>query len=242
MKYSSLKYWWLIAAIASFSPLTFCHANDLNLPTLTVRGSAILSKPADELRINIGAVSQGETAEDALKNNNKKMERIIKSLMQNGLQKEEYATGRFNIRPVYSERPKNPKPEWSPEIVGYEVANSLTIKTDKLDTAGVLIDQAAKAGANSIDNIAFHLKDPNKYRGEVIDAAARKAIEDAKILSQATGTSLVRIQTVILDEATPTPMPRNASFFMKTASQESVPIEPGEIEVSGAVTIVYEIR
>lgn len=218
------------------------HAEGLSLPILTVQGRATLSKPADELRINIGAVTQEKTAEKALDSNNDKMEKIINALKQNGLEKGEYATGRFTIRPVYGERPKNPPPGWTPEIVGYEVTSSLSVKTGKIDKAGILIDQAARAGANSIDNISFGLKDPNKYRTEAIDAATKNALQDAKTLGLAAGVSLVSIQSINLDEASPAPMPRHGPFYMKAMGAESVPIEPGEIEITSSVTIQYQIR
>jgi len=210
-------------------------------PTLTVRGIATISRPADELRLNIGVVTQNRTAENALNENNSKMNSIIKSLEQLGLGEGEFKTGRFNVRPLYSQRPKNAAPDWSPDIVGYEVTNSLAVKTEKIDLAGELIDNTTQSGANSVDNIRFGLKDPRKYRSEAIEAATRNALEDAKTLSNAAGVGLVRIKSLSLDDAQPiAPMPRG-QLYAKSMAMESVPIEAGEVEIHASVTLQYVI-
>ncbi len=228
-----------IAAMLFIQSSLYSQENP-SLSTLTVKGTATISKPADEMRINIGVVTQGETAERALKENSSKMEKIIKSLMQSGLEKGGYQTGRFNIRPIYSERPKSAATDWSPEIVGYEVTNTLFVKTEKIEAAGSLIDQVTKSGANSIDSIFFGLKEPHRHRTEAIEIATRNALQEAKTLSSAGGVSLVRIKSLSLDDAHP-PMPRG-QFYAKTMMAESAPIEAGEVDLTVTVTVQYEIQ
>lgn len=44
---------------------------------MVVRGRSEVFKPADELRVTVGVVTQGETADLALSENNEKMEKVI---------------------------------------------------------------------------------------------------------------------------------------------------------------------
>ena len=209
--------------------------------TLAVRGQATIRKPADELTINIGVVSRGRTAEIALKENNSKMNDLIKSLLMAGLEKGEYQTGYFNIRPIYSQRPKDAPSDWEPHIVSYEVNNSLSLQTEKIKLAGSLIDTATKSGANNINNIQFGLKNPQIYREEAIAAATKNAISDANSLSKSAGVNLVRIRTLSLEGAeAPPPSPQRGVFYAK-AMAESVPVEAGNVEITTSVTITYEI-
>jgi len=209
--------------------------------TLTVRGNAVLSKPSDELQMNIGVISQARTAESALAENSQKATSIIDSLQKTGLGENEYQTGRFNIRPMHSQRPANAPAEWSPEIVGYEVTHSLSIRTTNVDKAGELIDQATKSGANHVDTIKFSVKDPQKYHVEAINVATDNALKNAKALSCAAGVKLISIKSLSLDDAQMIEPRTRGLFLTKAIGTESTPIEAGNVEIHAAVTVQYAI-
>ncbi len=211
--------------------------------TLTVRGEAQLEKPADQLQIRLGVVNEAPEASVALKENSKAMANVIDALRKAGLGSDEYETGRFSIRLRYSRRPRQADPEWRPRIVGYEVTNTLAIKTKKLDLAGKLIGAANEAGANSIDSIAFGLADPRAHRAEAIVAATDNARSDAAVLARASSVELVRTITISLDDAVrrpPIPLARAENFAVAAAAIVP-PIEAGDVTVRASVTIVYEI-
>lgn len=224
--------------IAFSLALTTVLAAVENPPSLSVRGQATLSLPADQLNISLGVVSQGKSAKDALTANNTQMNDLIQALEKAGLSESDYQTGRFSIRPLYNERPRNAEPDWSPKIIGFEVHNSLDVTTDQIDKAGSFIDAATSAGANSIDNIQFQISEPQKHRDELIQAAARNAIEDAKSLSQAAGVKLVRINAISINDPQ-IAVPRQ--FMMKSVAAESTPIVAGDVEMSASVTVIYQI-
>lgn len=228
---------WLI--ILSFTVSSLLSASENSTPLLSVRGHATLSKPADELHISIGVVSQAKLAKAALDENSSQMNKLIASLKNKGLKESEYQTGRFSINPVYSRRPKNAEPDWSPEIVGFEVRNSLAIVTNKIDEAGNLIDLAAQAGANSIDSIQFRISNPQEHRDSLIRAATKNAIEDAKSLAEAAGVKLVRIHAISVDDAQTSP---RQPYLMKSMMAENTPIIAGDVEMSASVTVIYQIN
>lgn len=209
-----------------------------NTSSLTVRGHAVLSLPADQLNISLGVVSQGNSAKDALRANNMQMNQLIQNLESSGLSESDYQTGSFSISPLYNEHPRNASSDWSPEIIGFEVRNSLDVTTEQIDKAGVFIDAAANAGVNSIDNIQFRISDPLEHRDALIQAAAKNAIEDAKSLSQAAGVKLLKITALSIND------PKIAAprqFMMKSAALENTPIVAGDVEMSASVTISYQI-
>ena len=214
------------------------------IPKLTVKGRAELEKPADELRIDVGVVTEDEEASAALAANNKLMRDIVAALKKAGLSDDEFETGRFRIRPNYSPRPRAPEPGWRPRIVGFDVVNSLHVKTGRLGLAGDLVQAATSAGANTVDNIRFGLAEPRAHRSEAIANATSNAREDARTLAEAAGVELVRLLSINLDDAatgTPRIGAAAARGFARAEGGSSPPISPGEVTVTAGVTLVYEI-
>jgi len=211
---------------------------------LTVRGEAELRKPADQLRLNIGVVTEGDEAASTLRENTDRMKAVVAAIEKIGLTDDEYKTGRFRIRPTYSRRPRQPAADWKPKITGYEVVNSIVVRTKQLDLAGKLIETANKAGANTVDVVAFELADPRTHRAEAIRDATKNAVADARTLAEAAGLDLVRIIIINLDH---TPASSPEMTFINTRSRAMAdsgaapPLTPGDVTVRAGVTIVYEI-
>lgn len=215
--------------------LFFASAYGVQTPTLTVKGSSHFRKPADNLIMTIGVVTESKTAERALKDNNLRMQAIINNLESIGLTSSEYQTGRFSIKPHYTQSPQNPPPYWRPTIYGYEVSNTLEIRTEQLKIAGMMIDAATSAGANQIESIRFSLKDPRIHRIEAINRATANAFDDARALSRAAGVTLKQVVSLTLDDI-------EAAFPVYRASVSTdIPIEPGEVDVEANVTLTWEV-
>ena len=209
------------------------------IPKLSVRGHATLKKPADQLQITLGVVSENLDATRALEENSRKMKVIVQAIKAVGLKEDEFETQRFQIRPIFSPRPRQAEPGWKPQIIGYEVRHHILVNTLKINLAGELIEVANKAGANSIDSVGFDLSDKRKYRAEAISIATANALADALTLADSAGVRLVRPLSINLDDGQPTFISRQM-----VAVAEAViapPISPGEITVSASVAIIYEI-
>ena len=212
------------------------------VPTLTVTGQAKLEKPADQLRMSIGVVTQDEQAAEAVRRNARQMRRIIEALEDAGLTDEEYSTGQYQLTPVYTQRPRDPAPDWAPRIQSYRVVNMLLIRTEKLDEAGKLIDVANEAGANRIENIQFGLADARRHRTEAITQATQNAMDDARVLARASERTLRRIITIELDAESDHTPPR--PFEMgRVAMMEAEPtsLVAGDVTIRATVRIVYEV-
>lgn len=229
--------------IASLSPGLYGQTVDMR-SKLKVKGEARLFKPADQLSISIGVVSQAETAEQAAKDNTEKMNKVMEALRTSGLTSEEIETGNYSIDPVWSTPPKEYDSSWVASVVGYRVTNTLSIRSGKLDKAGDFIDKATKAGANSVGNVQFGMKDAKAFRSEAITAASQNAIEDARILANSTKQKLVRLLDVELDEPRFSGRSERATNFMMAKSADlggEVPINPGQVEITSSVSLIYEI-
>jgi uncharacterized protein YggE len=218
-----------------------------DLTRLTVRGHAQLDKPADRLRLDVGVVTQQATPTGALQENSRLMDEVVKALRKVGLEASELQTGHFDLQPVYSQRPpirtQQDIDEWEPKIIAYRAANTVHVKTKKLDLAGAIIQAANEAGANRIGSIGFDLADPRVHRTEAIRTATSNALTDAGTLAEAAGVELVRIVSIDLDPFGYQPVV-DSMPMMRSAMAEGAapPVMPGDVMVTAGVTVVYEIR
>lgn len=250
MKISSLTGCLVIAVVSlsACAPATLAHAEGGGaalkdtVPTLTVRGRAELQKPADQLEMTIGVVTDHADAERAIRDNSRAMQRVIDAVIDVGLDDNEYETGRFQLQPRYSSRPTRSEPDWRPEIIGYRVLNTILVKTSKMDLAGELIQSANKAGANTVDNVRFTLSSPRTHRAEAIAEATRYARMDAEAFAEAAGVRISRIIMLSLDDDQPfRPMMYERGMAMQADDAVAPPIKPGDVSVTAAVNIVFEI-
>jgi uncharacterized protein len=238
----------LFAAFAVATTSTaFAEPNRASLkesvPTLSVSGRAELQKPADQLELSIGVVTEHVDATQAMTDNSRAMQRVVDAILAAGLDEDEYETGRFQLTPRYSARPpRDAAPDWTPRIIGYRVINTVQVQTGKLDLAGKIIQQANEAGANTVDNIQFTLADPRKHRSEAISAATDYAQADARALASAAGVELARILSLTLDEDPPIRPVMYERAMMMDAEPGAPPIKPGDVTVRASVNVVYEIN
>lgn len=207
-------------------------------PQLTVHGSADLPLPADQAQLNIAVVTTAPAAAAALEANSKRLAAVEKALVETGLEAKEYRTGRFEIRPEWTPRPRNAGPDWQPTIAGYSVSNSLHLTTGKLSLVGALIDAAVKTGANSVEGLSYQLADWQPGRARAIALAIADARAEAEAAAGAAGVKLGKILSVQLD-----PPARVAPVRMVRVAAEAAapPLTPGEVTVHAEVTMVFGI-
>lgn len=217
--------------------------------TLAVRGRAEVSKPADLLWLHISVTSRKPDAQAALRDNSTRMAAVIKALKALGIGDEEYETERVEVDPIFSEEPYEPPPDWQAKLLGYSVVNAIRARTRQIDKAAAMVQAVCEAGADSLW-VSFGLTDEQKPRDEAITAATANAKRDARTLADAAGVRLVRMRSIVLDDADE---PRweelsryrfagIGSFFSAPGEDPARPsIKPGDVNITATVAIVYEV-
>jgi hypothetical protein len=205
---------------------------------LVVTGTGEVSARPDVAVISAGVVVQADTASAALAENTRAMNAVLEQLRAAGLAAEDIQTAQFAVMPLYESRQPDPQRTEPPGIVGYQVSNQVTARVREIDRLGVILDALVGAGANSIDGPYFDLADPKQALGEARDAAVADALAKARRYATAAGVQLGEI--LALEEggayAPPRPMMR------AEAMAASVPIAPGQTELSASVTMTFAIE
>jgi uncharacterized protein YggE len=202
--------------------------------SLTATG-AIRTSP-DKVDITTGVMSQAPTAKEALAKNSAAMTEVIAALKAEGLDPKDIQTTNFTVQPLYEER----KDGRSPNIVGYQVTNSVHLTVHDIGKLGQILDKVASLGANDIGSIEFGVAEPEALKDEARKLAVSNAIANAKLYAEAAGGKLGKVLTISEDEGGY--VARYAAPSARMEAAKAVPIEAGTATVEMRVHVSFELE
>ena len=211
--------------------------------TISVTGSATTSSEPDTLIVVLGVESEAKTANESLSKNSNLLNSVISSLTSSGISEDDIQTSNFRIYPLYDFSDSKDKQI----LIGYRVSNILSIQTEKIDSAGNIIDAAVSSGANRVDNVSFQLspEKSQKIGDDLIANAITDATQKAEKALVPLKQKIVGVKSVVIhDNVIPFyDSPMRASFDGMTmeASMKSAPIMSGDEEITTNVSVVFYI-
>ena len=212
---------------------------------ISVSGSATASSNPDTLIIVLGVESEAKTANESLSQNSNSLNSVISSLKNSGISEDDIKTSNFSIYPLYDSI-KDSNGNWQQILNGYRVSNILSIQTEKIDSAGDIIDVAVSSGANRVDNVSFQLSDDNlqKISDDLIADAINDATQKAEKALVPLKQKIVGVKSIVIhDNVVPYyDSPMRASFDgFAESSMKSAPIMSGDEEITTNVSVVFYI-
>jgi len=151
-----------------------------------------------------------------------------------GVDDEDIQTQNLSVYPEYRDSTDSK----TLEITGYTANVSVRVLIRDIEKVGDVISAASDAGANEISGPTFTLSEEAPAR----DAAIEKAIDDAKhraeVMAKAAGKSVGEI--ISLSETgvdIPVYYAGERGYDMAEAA-----IEPGTLDVTASVTVVFELK
>lgn len=208
-------------------------------PTVQATGSATLNIKPDQVRIDIGVVTQASTAQQASAENARQFTSVVGELKKAIGSKGEIQTVSYGITPNY----RYPKEGGTPTIVGYTATNVVRVTSNDVDNSGNVIDAASRVGANAVRGIEFSLKDEKAVKAKALAEAAQQARVNAETMASGVGLRIIRILR-LEDVETPEVRPFARPMMMAAkAAPEAMPtpVEAGTIRVEAKVTLVAEL-
>jgi hypothetical protein len=202
--------------------------------TITTRGVGKASATPDTLTVTIGVSTQDSSAKAALDANNAKASALIELLRKNGVADKDLRTRQLSINPSYDYK--------SGTISGYQVDNTVQATLHNIATAGALLDAAAGVVGNAVRvrQLWFSVGDDSALRAQSRAQAVNHAKDQAAQIAKAAGVTLgpIRSITELVDYSSP------SNYDMQAASgssSASVPLQPGQQELSVSVAIIYDM-
>ena len=207
--------------------------------TVSVTGTGKSTLVPDRFTFQVGVQTMGNTVDDAVAENNRRVAAVIAALKKAGATDRDIQTSNFNIWPQQDYQEGR-----LPRILGYQVSNNITVRSEKIDQAGKLLGVAIAAGVNHSSGLQFQVSDPARGRAVGLKAAFDDARAKATLLAQAAGRTLGR--AIVISEGVqqfpqpPQPMVRAMAMEAKVA--QDVPVEAGTEELSYTVSVTFELR
>ncbi|MBX3479667.1 MAG: SIMPL domain-containing protein [Caulobacter sp.] len=220
------------AALAQTAPAADAafRATTLNL---SARGE--VRQAPDMATITLGVQTEAPTAGEAMKANAAQMTKVIASLKKSGVAARDIQTSGLNLNPQYVYQENLP-----PRLTGYQAANQVTIVVRDLSKLGQVVDATVASGATNVGGISFGI-DNSKAAEDAARLEAVKALQaKANLYANALGYRVARLVT--FNESggyAPQPPVMMASFAK--ASDESSPVEGGELNVTINVSATFEL-
>jgi uncharacterized protein YggE len=223
------------------------------IPSISVTGTGRIRAQPDIAEIQVGVVSHAPNAKDALAANNEAMNRLQSVLKERGVAAKDIQITQIQIAPEYSQpRPIRPgagdaaaetPAEFIPRIVGYKVENTVQITARRIDKLGPLLDATVQAGANQIYGISFRVEHADALLDEARKRAVASAKHKAELLAGEAGV-VVGPPLTIEESEGPVPLPQFAAARanMMAAPAPSMPVAPGEQELSVTVQVVFALK
>ena len=214
--------------------------------TISVTGSAIASSEPDTLIVILGVESEAKTANESLSKNSDSLNSVISSITTSGISKDDIQTSNFRIYPLYDSI-KDSNGNYQQILIGYRVSNILSIQTDKIDSAGNIIDAAVSSGANRVDNVSFQLSDNKlqKISDNLISDAINDATQKAEKALEPLKQKIVGVKSIVIHDITmlyyDSPMRSSFDGMAMESSMKSAPIMSGDEEIRTDVSVVFYI-
>jgi hypothetical protein len=232
----------LVSALVLAMVLTACGPSTSTAArTLTVSGNGTIYLTPDTAYIYIGVHTDDADLATAMSKNNTQAQALVDALKKAGVAEADIQTSNFS---VYT-NPNGGIDKMTGQAITnstyYSVDNTVYVTARDLTHLGSLLNAAVGAGANSINSITFDVADKTaaqaQARQKAMDNAAALAVE----LAQTAKVSLGTIQTISYSDNT-----YSAYYGMggggASAPNASVPIQPGQTQVSVSVSVTYAIK
>src|ERR1044071_5033224 len=162
-----------------------------SLVRVLVTGEPSVQAAADTAVLTLAVVTQNASASEAQAENATKTDAVVRAIRAAAGSGAEVKTSGYSLQPQYAYKEGMP-----PTITSYVARNSVTVTTGELNRVGGVIDAASRAGANSVDGLAFTLRNDAQARQRALSEATREAMSKARTVATTLGGSFVRVVEV----------------------------------------------
>jgi uncharacterized protein YggE len=217
---------------------TMLQAQEMKpIPTINVSGEGKIKVTPDQTAISISLETKGAKAVDVKKENDAKIDAVLKYIKKMNIAKEDYQTQRVSLYPNY---------DYEKKKTSYIAMQTVYVLLKDLNKYDALMDGLVDLGINRIDNVEFKSSKIDQLQSD----ARKLAIKDAKakaedfvsVLNQKVGKALT------ISDNSQVNYPPRPMYEMKTmamadgggAARETLATGEIELVVNVSVSFVLE--
>ena len=219
--------------------------------SFTVSGEGKITAIPDVAQFTFSIITEGgKDIAKLQKENTEKGNKIIGFIKSQSVEDKDIKTQNYNLEPRYQYfncyQPMDGKSKSCPppEIVGYTIRQTVSIKVRDFFKIGDILAGAIENGANSVSQLSFEIDDIDKIKNQAREEAIKKAKEKAKSMAKAGDFRLGKLLSIEEEGFAPTPYYlKNMELSpMDAGGLPSPTIEPGSQEVTVNIVLKYEIK
>jgi uncharacterized protein len=214
--------------------MTMSYAQELKqVPSINVSGEGKVKVAPDQASISISIETKGTKVDDVKRENDKKMDDVLKFIKSSNIAKEDYQTQRVSLNPNY---------DYEKKKHNYIATQTVQILLKDLSKYDALMEGLVDEGINRIDNVEFKTSKLKELQSEARKLAVRdakaKAEDFVSVLGQKVG------KAILISDNTQSYVPQPRMYAMKSsmAMDESAQRETlaiGEIEITANVSVNF---
>lgn len=207
---------------------------------ITVQGTAEVSARPDIASLTLGVTTGTRaTANDAMNLLTQKINAVIQTIRNEGVEDQDIKTENISVHPVYDYT------EGRQTLRGFEASESVRVKVRDFNKIGVLLAKTTADGVNQVGGINFEIDQPEALRLEAQEKAIAAARNRAEELSKALGVRLGKVKNFSSSGGEPkydlvnTRTPYGAGGM--EASSMPIDVPSGSQEIQATVNITYSL-
>lgn len=220
--------------ILSILFITMGHSQEQKqVPVITVSGEGKVKVIPDQASISISIETKGTKAAEVKKENDKKMDAIIKFIKKSNIAKEDFQTQRVSLYPNY---------DYDKKKHNYVATQSLQILLKDLSNYDELMEGLVNEGINRIDNVEFKSSKIVQFQSEARKLASKDAKGKAEDFVSALGQKVGKAILISDNSQVYHPQPRMyamKAMAMDMAESTKETLAVGEIEITANVSINF---
>ena len=232
---SRLSHWRSLRSPAAGTAGTTAAAGATTTNTVTASGAGTAQAAPDTAEMSFGVTTMSANAKSALDEASKVAEQIASAVKKQGVADEDIQTQDVSVYPQTVDQ------DGKQVITGYQASLSVRVKVRDIAKLGEVISAANAAGANNISGPAFTVDDPAPARAEAIDEAVADARKSAEAMAEAAGKSVGEVLSMSSSDVGMVPGAMYSQADMAGAAKD-VPIEPGQLDITASVIVVFELK
>lgn len=217
--------------------------------SITVIGTGRAVATPDIARVTLGVDVTADTVQDATSDANTRQAAIINQLKSLGIADKDIQTTQYNVFPQRLE-PERPQPVPStpgatpaPPRTQYRVISTVRVTIRDLKTVGNVVDAAVKAGANTVQSIAFTIDDPTAVidlaRASAVNEARRQALQLAQLNGLTLGAPIVITENIGSSPGLPRFEASDMARGAAAPAAQAPPIEAGELTYTAQIQMTF---
>lgn len=205
---------------------------------ISVVGQGIVTTQPDVARITIGADVTDASLANAQAEAARRMDAVINQLKASGIADSDIRTVSYTINPVYDQ----PAQGQQANLRGYQVQNQVEVRVTNVAGLGPLLDTAVSAGATRVMGIRFEASNMEDLKNQARDQAMQNARAKADQMARDAGVSVGRPISISESDASGVTPVRAQAPAAALAAAPQTPIQPGDLQVSTTVQVVWAIQ